>query len=175
MKPNDPRIARVKEVFEGERIRLAKLFGVDLSKISIIIKPYRGRHLGQAHIEKYTEPFSIVQINSNYFSQFDSYNHVVSETITHEIVHIVNTLKNGWGIQPHGIQWKRLMVQAGKSPDRVATSIRPHDNAKPTRVQAKCSCGKTIWLTKRTWKRRAVYSHKNCGRSLIDAKFISEE
>lgn len=173
MKNTDPRVIRVREVLENEKQRLSALFEVDLSNVSPCIKPYRGRHLGQAEISRYAVGQSKVIINTNYFQDLASYNHIVNETITHELIHIVNVMKNGWNIGPHGREWKRLMMQAGKSPDRLAP-VLPHNDARTNRLLVRCSCGKEFSVTKRAWNRRQVYTHKRCGKFLTEATLVKE-
>lgn len=169
----DPRTVRVTEVFETEKMRLSALFGVDLSEVTLTVKPMKSPRLGQAKVSKWTEKFAKVTINSNFFETWEGFRELVTDTVTHELVHVVNYMKNGWGLKPHGVEWKRLMIQAGKQAKATA-NISAHSVALAKYIVIKCKCGKEMHITKRKWSRKERYVHAKCGASLVEAIVVRE-
>lgn len=65
------------------------------------------------------------------------------ETIVHEVCHIIANSQaraTGYINQPHGPEWKRLMIICGVAPESCHTVNRDGLARKLPRVQATCGC-----------------------------------
>ena len=134
--------------FDNEIKRLETVFHISLTGVTLNISPRKARKLGHANIKT-----NEVWLNANYFDSDENIGHIMNQTITHEICHIVEY--KAYGTAGHGKMWKTLMRVAGKTPDRLASVILPEAVKKPTnKVTVACGfCQKQYTITNVHWTR----------------------
>ena len=132
----------------------------------------RGTTAGTANYVKWELNFNMVLLNENV-------EHFVHQTVAHEVAHLVDHQVNGSLTrrfdsrgrrvkrQPHGPNWKRVMIALGVSPDRCHEMDTT--NARVTRRKTEtfdyhCSgCNKTLPMGKirhnKQQSGKASYSH----------------
>jgi len=83
----------------------------------------------------------------------------ILDVILHEIAHALDFVRYGnWG---HGKSWKKICVEIGADPSRLA-----HDTSYvvPSKYTSYCEkCGKNTGQS----HRRGKYTHRNCGGDII--------
>lgn len=155
--------------------RLEELFRIKLANLTLDVSARKSQTLGNADVVK-----GIVWINASYFDTDENIDHIMNQTITHEICHIVECKK--YGTSGHGPQWKHLMRVAGKAPDRCAPVIVPETIKKSQRVVKRviigCAyCNKEFTLTQTLLTRimnkttNKAYCNK-CHNHLSTAKIL---
>jgi len=99
------------EFIELQKECLVKVrFYVDLAnqKLDLCLKypqvkfSLRGTTAGKADIGANELLFSPTLLRENP-------DHFIQQTVGHEVAHLISHLKWGWDIDPHGIEWKRVM------------------------------------------------------------------
>ncbi|UHD16648.1 SprT family zinc-dependent metalloprotease [Thiocapsa bogorovii] len=74
----------------------------------------RGTSAGQARMR--SRSFAIIRYNATLLSMHET--HFVSETVAHEVAHVVAFVKHGPRIRPHGPEWQAVMRHFGVEPSR---------------------------------------------------------
>jgi predicted SprT family Zn-dependent metalloprotease len=154
----------LKVKFNAEIKRLSELFRIDLSDLKLQFVNKKS-YLGMARLNQ-----SIVELSLNYCETDKNRDHMLNETITHEICHFVAyRLYNDRG---HGKMWKYTMIKAGKEPNRCASEI-DSIRTKQTKNKITCkSCGIVYTVTENFLTRLCNgTTHKtvcHCKKSLIN-------
>tara|TARA_R100000951_G_scaffold101420_1_gene92948 strand:- start:27769 stop:28275 length:507 start_codon:yes stop_codon:yes gene_type:complete len=110
------------------------------------------------------------EIALNYRLHRDNDMTQVKQTYLHELAHIVQRVRYGWGrnIKSHGVEWQRIMRGLGINPDRThKMDVSAYKN-KTTRIAYKCGCQVHNITKQRHNKilRGASYSCKSCKMKL---------
>lgn len=175
----DARYKRVMEVFRKESERLSNLFGVNMNYVEIRIRPMGVKTIGQARYNKWFPMLSLIEINSNFLRDWENFNHVVTHTVTHELVHIFANRLYGDAGAGHGKIWKQLMVKAGVKPNRTfknTIEVHGYTKRKYKRYILQCSnCKREISLTPRAYKRIGIYQCADCKTRLMFAELLRTE
>jgi predicted SprT family Zn-dependent metalloprotease len=116
------------------------------------------RNFGCTKYSTKTLEFSIPLIRAN-----DE--HVLIDTVLHEIAHIRAGSKAG-----HGPDWRAVALELGANPDWKKEPTKPAEG----RYQAICPCGKILHIHRRPTRRG--HMHKGCGVPLtfIDMRTMEE-
>jgi SprT protein len=126
----DKAMKRIKEVYA----KAEDVYGVPLS-FPIISFKLKGRRAGYA-IPAYNK----IALNNELLHQNgDTF---INDTPGHEAAHLIAYAVYGYNIEPHGKEWKKVMVNVcGQSPTRC------HTYEVKTRHEYICKCDKTIYVT----------------------------
>lgn len=175
----DPRWKRVVEVFQKESERLSILFGKNLNYVNLIITDMGVKTIGQAGYNKRFPLLSEIKINTNYLRDWENFNHVVTHTISHELVHLFAIHLYGEKGSGHGKIWKSMMVEAGLNPERCfnnAVDVSKYSKRKYKRYYVQCPrCEIEHGLTPKVYSRLGIYSCNLCKSPLANAKLIRTE
>ena len=134
----------------------------------------KGCDAGQAVPAKNTMSLNAVLLEEN----FDRF---LTDTIPHEIAHIICYAKYGWiktargGISHHGKEWKQIMVRLGCVPTRCHDMDTSKVKRKMRSFSYFCTSCKACFPLSTIRHNRAVkgtiYRHKNCKGAI---EFIEE-
>lgn len=153
-------VARANELFyptHGVRILCPRLM-YDL----------RGRGAGLAVYQPRThrrEP-DLIRLNGQLLKEHPQ--EMISETIPHELAHIVAHRLFGTRIKPHGAEWRAVMAAFGKAPD-VSHQMAAQPSRRLRRYHYQCGCPRGAQLTSirhNRVQRGAAYLCRKCGQRL---------
>lgn len=106
-------LARRHQVVEAMAQYLAKAEALyrRTFKVPTVSFDQRGKAAGMAYLQKNHIRYNPVLLNENY-EEF------IATTVPHEIAHLIAYQRFGRGVQAHGTEWKRIMVDFGVPPAR---------------------------------------------------------
>jgi SprT protein len=82
-------------------------------------------------------------------------------TIVHEVCHILNRELHGNAVQPHGDEWKLLMLLAGELPERCHVVDNSSLKRPAVRESAACAC-RTHSITRARANKMRAGRHYSC-------------
>lgn len=122
----------------------------------------RGRIAASAVLQK-----NIIKINATLFAQNTDY--FLSHIIAHELAHIMVYQLYGQRVKPHGIEWKKVMMEVFDLPAQVTHTLDVKDVAMREFAYT-CSC-QTVALSlirhNRVVNKKQSYICRKCNEVLI--------
>ena len=88
-----------------------------------------------------------------------------SQTVPHEVSHLLSKMKYGTGIKPHGYQWQYVMVHCFNLSPKVCHNIEREVNTSArTYYNYTCKCGNHFQVTERKHLSILSGSPRHCKR-----------
>ena len=134
-----------------------KLLGLTEKKLTVLFT-IKGVKAGVAHINLGVVDFNIKMALANG-------NKFLFDTPAHEVAHILARQKYG-NIQPHGREWKHVMILLGRTPERCHDMIVP-ERRKSKKYVYTCNCDSYDLSSKRHNK---CVKYKNIGLDIYSCK-----
>jgi SprT protein len=127
----------------------------------------RGRIAGSAILQANT-----IKLNPILYSQNPDY--FLSHIIAHELAHILVYQLYGLRVKPHGIEWKKIMLDVFKLPPKVTHTLDiSHAKIPAVRtIQYQCDCGSvrlSIIRHNKVVKKHQAYVCRKCKKVLLQA------
>lgn len=110
MKATDEQTAKLLQAVKDTYVKAEKLFGRSFPQPTVVVKDI-GTTAGQAWYRENKLLFSETLYVQNE-------NDFLRDTVVHEIAHLIAGQLFGWAIQPHGLEWKAVMLRLGVNPTR---------------------------------------------------------
>ncbi len=112
----------------------------------------------------------LVQIRYNNKLLEENREHFLTQTLVHEVAHIVARTKYGRHIRPHGQEWQHIMIHFGARPQRCHSyDVSRTEQRKMRRFNYKCQCRSHQLTTIRhnRVRRGQSYICRHCSSPLI--------
>jgi SprT protein len=126
----------------------------------------RGQIAGRASYAAHAVNFNKVLMVENW-ADFD-------QTIIHEVAHLVTRAVHGRAVEPHGHQWRNVMVALGGEPRRCHSYDVESVKIERTKYRYECpQCGKTFDVGPKIHKKISVLGRTYRCRCSGAVKFVS--
>lgn len=101
-------------------------------RLPALIFNQRGKTAGSAQLQK-----NIININPRLYTSYPDY--FISNVIAHELSHILVYQLYGLRVKPHGVEWKKIMLEVFHLAPKVTHSLDVSD-LNMRSVRYKCEC-----------------------------------
>ena len=146
---------------EELRIEAKRLWGVDIRPE--VLFDLRGQAAGQANYNA-----NRIRLNLDLLMKYGD--DFVKQTVPHEFAHLVTYRRFGRQINPHGTEWKSVMIELGSSPSRTH-KFESSPARRLKRFHYRCNCkGSSYELTSvrhNRIQRGHMYICKKCNAPLF--------
>ena len=125
----------------------------------------RGKIAASARLQK-----NVININPILFGQNPDY--FLSHIIAHELAHILVYQLYGLKVKPHGLEWKKVMLEVFSLPPKVTHSLDVSDVAM-REILYQCACqtvGLSLIRHNRVIQKKQVYICRKCKQTLEEVK-----
>lgn len=152
------------------RLRAWHLWGMNIRTLPMpeVVFDLAGRAAGQA-VFALQEPHRPDRLRFNAALLASHPDFMRTETVPHELAHLVVYRRYGRSAKPHGKQWRALMELFGV-PARACHNLPTEPTRRLRRFAYRCGCVDPVWLTS-IRHNRAVrgerYRCRRCGEVLV--------